>query len=49
MASLEITRDEELALRQLANEVLAQLRKRHPDQDFRHDEKGNRGPTASSP
>ncbi len=43
MASLEITRDEELALRQLANEVLAQLRKRHPDQDFRHDEKGIRG------
>ncbi len=43
MATLEITRDEELALRQLANEVLAQLREQHPEEDFRHDEKGIRG------
>jgi len=43
MASLEITRDEELALRQLTNEVLALLRQRHPEQDFHLDEKGIRG------
>ena len=43
LASLEITRDEELALRQLTNEVLALLRERHPGQDFQHDEKGIRG------
>jgi uncharacterized protein YtpQ (UPF0354 family) len=43
MASLEITRDEELALRQLTNEVLTQLRERHPEQDFRADEHGIRG------
>ena len=43
MASLEITRDEELALRQLTNEVLVLLRERHPDQDFQFDEKGIRG------
>jgi uncharacterized protein YtpQ (UPF0354 family) len=43
LASLEITRDEELALRQLTNEVLALLRQRHPDQDFRADEQGIRG------
>ena len=43
MATLEITRDEELALRQLTNEVLALLRQRHPEQDFQLDEKGIRG------
>jgi uncharacterized protein YtpQ (UPF0354 family) len=43
MATLQITRDEELALRQLTNEVLAQLRKQHPEQDFQADEKGIRG------
>jgi uncharacterized protein YtpQ (UPF0354 family) len=43
MASLEITRDEELALRQLTNEVLELLRQRHPEQDFRADEQGIRG------
>ncbi len=43
MATLEITRDEELALRQLTNEVLALLRERHPEQDFQADEKGIRG------
>jgi uncharacterized protein YtpQ (UPF0354 family) len=43
MASLEITRDEELALRQLSNEVLVLLRERHPEEEFRLDEKGIRG------
>src|SRR4051794_22736585 len=43
LATLEITRDEELALRQLTNEVLALLRQRHPEQDFQLDEKGIRG------
>jgi uncharacterized protein YtpQ (UPF0354 family) len=43
LTTLEITRDEELALRQLANEVLMMLRQRHPEQDFQHDEKGIRG------
>src|SRR5262249_1123236 len=43
MASLEITREEELALRQLTNEVLGSLRERHPDQDFQLAERGIRG------
>lgn len=43
MSTLEITRDEELALRQLTNEVLELLRQRHPEQDFQLDEKGIRG------
>ena len=43
MASLEITREEELDLRRLTGEVLNQLRERHPDEDFRADEKGIRG------
>ena len=47
MASLEITRDEELALRQLTDEVLTLLRQRHPEQEFQLDEKGIRGATAS--
>ena len=47
MSTLEITRDEELALRQLTNEVLELLRQRHPEQDFQLDEKGIRGATAS--
>src|SRR4051794_37074039 len=34
MASLQITRDEELFLRKLTNEVLEILRKRHPEQEF---------------
>jgi uncharacterized protein YtpQ (UPF0354 family) len=34
MASLQITRAEELSLRQLANEVLLLLRERYPEQDF---------------
>jgi uncharacterized protein YtpQ (UPF0354 family) len=43
MATLEITRDEELAVRKLTGEVLELLRERHPEQDFRVDEKGIRG------
>lgn len=43
MSSLEITREEGLALRKLSVEVLELLRKQHPDQDFRLDEKGIRG------
>jgi uncharacterized protein YtpQ (UPF0354 family) len=43
MATLEITRDEELALRQLTNEVVELLRQRHPEQEFQVDEKGIRG------
>jgi uncharacterized protein YtpQ (UPF0354 family) len=43
LTTLEITRDEELALRQLTDEVLTLLRKRHPEQDFQLDEKGIRG------
>ena len=43
MATLEITRDDELALRQLTNEVLVLLRQRHPEEDFQLDEKGIRG------
>ncbi len=43
MASLEITRDDELALRQLTNEVLLLLRQRHPEEDFQLDPKGIRG------
>ena len=47
LATLTITRDEELALRQLTNEVLEMLRQRHPEHDFQLDEKGIRGATAS--
>jgi uncharacterized protein YtpQ (UPF0354 family) len=43
MATLEITRDEELALRQLTNDVLVLLREQHPEQQFQLDEKGIRG------
>jgi uncharacterized protein YtpQ (UPF0354 family) len=43
MASLRITRDEELSLRKLSNELLQLLRERHPDQDFQLDERGIRG------
>lgn len=37
MASLQITREEEALQRKVANEVLAQLRQRHPDQEFEFD------------
>jgi uncharacterized protein YtpQ (UPF0354 family) len=43
MASLQITREEELFRRKLAAEVLQMLREKHPDQDFKLDEKGIRG------
>jgi uncharacterized protein YtpQ (UPF0354 family) len=43
MASLEITREDELALRRLTVEVLDLLRQRHPEEDFQADEKGIRG------
>jgi uncharacterized protein YtpQ (UPF0354 family) len=43
LATLEITRDEELALRQLTNEVLLLLRERNPDEDFQLVENGIRG------
>lgn len=43
MASLVITREEELALRKLTDEVLTMLRERHPEQDFQPDERGIRG------
>jgi uncharacterized protein YtpQ (UPF0354 family) len=44
MASLRITREEELLHRKLANDVMAQLRQQYPDQEFEFDEKGIRGP-----
>ncbi len=43
MASIQITRAAGLMMRQVANEVLAQLRERYPDQEFEFDEKGIRG------
>jgi uncharacterized protein YtpQ (UPF0354 family) len=43
MSTLEITREEELALRQLTGEVLTLLREQHPEQDFKVDEKGITG------
>src|SRR5260370_23334963 len=43
LTTLEITRNEELALRQLTNEVLELLRQRHPEQDFQLDEEAIRG------
>jgi uncharacterized protein YtpQ (UPF0354 family) len=43
MASLRITRDEELLLRKAANDVLERLRQRYPEQDFHFDERVIRG------
>jgi uncharacterized protein YtpQ (UPF0354 family) len=43
MASLQITREEELFLRKVANEVLLGLRQRYPEQDFEFNEQGIRG------
>jgi uncharacterized protein YtpQ (UPF0354 family) len=37
MASLQITRDDEMLVRKVANEVLRQLKERHPDQEFDFD------------
>jgi uncharacterized protein YtpQ (UPF0354 family) len=43
LASLQITREEELMLRRAAVEVLERLRERHPEQDFQFDERVIRG------
>src|SRR4051794_35000908 len=43
LATLEITREDELALRQLTDEVLALFRQRHPGEHFQPDGKGLRG------
>jgi len=43
MASLQITRDKELVNRQVANEVLSQLKQKHPDQEFEFFEDKIRG------
>ena len=47
IASLEITRDEELALRQLTNEVLALLRQSTPSKTSDPTSRGSAGATAS--
>jgi hypothetical protein len=44
MASLQITREEELVRRRLANDVMAELHKHYPGQEFEFDEHGIRGP-----
>ncbi|HEV3235854.1 MAG TPA: hypothetical protein VGZ25_02630 [Gemmataceae bacterium] len=43
MASLQITRDDQLFERQVANDLLAALRERHPEQDFHFDKNHIRG------
>jgi uncharacterized protein YtpQ (UPF0354 family) len=43
MASLQITRDAELFARQVANEVLARLREKHPEQEFEFDQNNIKG------
>src|SRR5262245_32740495 len=43
MASLQITREEEALQRKIANEVLARLRERRPEQDFAFDANRIRG------
>jgi hypothetical protein len=43
MASLKITRDDELLMRQVAGDTLTLLRERHPDQDFEFHEGKIRG------
>jgi uncharacterized protein YtpQ (UPF0354 family) len=43
MASLQITRDDELLWRKIANEVMHHLRDKHPDQEFEFEDKGIRG------
>jgi uncharacterized protein YtpQ (UPF0354 family) len=44
MASLQITRDKELILRKVANDLMAELRRRHPDQEFEFEGNTIRGP-----
>ncbi len=43
MASVQITRDDALFMRKVANEVLLKLREAEPDQDFEFDEQGIKG------
>ena len=43
MASLQITRDNEMLVRKVANEVLHQLQEKHPDQEFEFDADKIRG------
>jgi hypothetical protein len=43
MASLQVTRDDELLLRKAANEMLSLLREKHPEQDFEFDGNKIRG------
>jgi uncharacterized protein YtpQ (UPF0354 family) len=43
MASIQITRDEELLMRQIANETLLLLREKHPEQEFEFHEQKIRG------
>jgi uncharacterized protein YtpQ (UPF0354 family) len=43
MASVQITREEEMLARKVANELLEQLRKRHPEQEFAFDQDKIRG------
>src|SRR5712692_3279094 len=42
MASLQITRDEALLMRKVANDVMERLRKQYPEQEFEFNEKGIR-------
>jgi uncharacterized protein YtpQ (UPF0354 family) len=42
MTSLQITRDDELLMRKITNDVLELLRKKHPDEEFEVNEKGIR-------
>lgn len=43
MASLQITRDDELLFRRLTNDVLVALKKKHPDQEFTVEDNQIRG------
>lgn len=43
MVSLHVTREQELLMRKVANDVLLRLRELRPEQDYRQDEKGIRG------
>jgi uncharacterized protein YtpQ (UPF0354 family) len=43
MESVQITRDDELLMRRVANEVLVALRERNPEEEFEFDGKGIRG------
>jgi uncharacterized protein YtpQ (UPF0354 family) len=44
MASLQITRDNELLMRKVANDVMAELQRRHPDEEFTFEGTKIRGP-----